>query len=378
MDSHKPIHHNFYYIYAHQPNICMSRSLKDCKNCLQQFESHYPHCPYCGQKADNQLTLGVLFNNTISNYFSVDARFFRSFIPLMFKPGHLAKEFVSGRRLLYLHPAQMYLFISVILFFLYSFISREQAASLDSALKKDIERSHVYKDSLQKARQDSVARQKLVKTLEEHQDKLGISAEEIQKFDSINKNNKGLSGSIFNSNFSEMEIDSMLTAGASDQEIYTHMGMTSDDGYFKKRVYKQILKFFKNKSGGTILEAFYDSIPLAMFILLPIFALILKVFYFRKGRFAHHLVFSFYFFAFLFMVFSLLVIANLIWDNFPGWIVVMVMLSTFFYLWFGVKRFYEQGYFISFIKSNVVSFVFLSLVLPFAFVIMSFMAFLFY
>lgn len=356
----------------------MPRPLTECQNCSQRFESHYPFCPYCGIKANDKLTLGVLFNNTISNYFSVDARFFRSFIPLILRPGYLAKKFVQGRRLQYLHPAQMYLFISVVFFFLFSFIGREQAASIDSVLKKDIERSLIHKDSIHNARQDSIARQELVKTLEKHQDKLGVSAEEIQKFDSINNGNKGFSGSIFNRDFNEMGIDSMMATGASDQEIYEYMGLKPDDGYIAKRAYQQSLKFFKNKSGGTILEAFYDSIPLAMFILLPIFALILKVFYFRKGRFAHHLVFSFYFFAFLFMVFSLLVIANLIWDNFPGWIVVLVMLSTFFYLWLGVKRFYEQGYFISFIKSNVVSFVFLSLVLPFAFVIMTLMAFLFY
>ena len=69
----------------------MRRSLTDCQNCNQRFESHYPFCPYCGMKSKDELTLGVLFNNTISNYFSVDARFFKSFIPLMFKPGYLAK-----------------------------------------------------------------------------------------------------------------------------------------------------------------------------------------------------------------------------------------------------------------------------------------------
>ena len=100
-------------------------------------------------KAKDELTLGVLFNNTISNYFSVDARFFKSFIPLMFKPGFLAKQFVEGRRLLYLHPAQIYLFVSVVFFFLFSFIGNKQAESLDSALKKDIERSQIHNDSLE-------------------------------------------------------------------------------------------------------------------------------------------------------------------------------------------------------------------------------------
>ena len=178
--------------------------------------------------------------------------------------------------------------------------------------------------------------------------------------------------------FNEFEIDSMIASGASDQEIYLKMGMKQDDSFIVKRIFKQIPKFFKNRSAGSILQTFVDSIPLAMFILLPIFALILKLFYFRKGRFAYHLVFSFYFFSFLFAVFSLLVIANLIWKNFPGWIMTLVMFSTFFYLFLGVKRFYGQGYLRSFIKSSAVSFLFLSIVLPFAFAIMGLMAFLFY
>lgn len=353
----------------------MSRSLKECNNCIQQFESHFPHCPYCGQKAGSQLTLNVLFNNTISNYFSVDARFFKSFLPLMIKPGHLPKQFISGRRLMYLHPAQMYLFVSIVFFFLFSFVSRKQVEGFDSAIKKDIEQSHSFRDSIKKAAELKRINEYVYEPKSETESPLVINHKSI---DSVTKDKPDKSNKIFNTPFNEMEIDSMIVAGASDEEIYRKLGMKADDGYFTKRMYKQVLKFFKTKSGGSILQAFLDSIPLAMFILLPIFAFILKIFYFRKGRFVHHLVFSFYFFAFLFSVFSLLVIANLIWKNFPGWIMTLTMFSTFFYLFLGVKRLYGEGYIKSFIKSSAISFLFLSLVLPFALFIMGLMAFLFY
>ncbi|WP_299390811.1 DUF3667 domain-containing protein [uncultured Gelidibacter sp.] len=349
----------------------MSRSLTECKNCLQRFKSHYPYCPYCGQKSGHQLTLGVLFNNTLSNYFSVDARFFKSFIPLMIKPGYLAEQFVQGRRLLYLHPAQMYLFISIVFFFLFSFISRNQVEYIDSEIKKDIERSHRYKDSINK----SVEANKNFTLMSD--DSL-TALTQAPKTDSIIQPKKKKSSGGFFDSFNEMEIDSMLRAGTSDEVIYRKMGMTADDGFITKRAYKQALKFFKSKSGGSILNAFTDSIPLAMFILLPIFALILKVFYYKKGRFAHHLVFSFYFFAFIFAMLTLIVIANLIWADFPGGIVTLMMLSIFIYLIIGVKRFYNQGWFLSFVKTTMITFVFLSFVLPLAIVIMGLMAFLFY
>jgi len=356
----------------------MPKPTIECHNCNQRFEAHYPYCPYCGQQAEDKLTLGVLFSNTISNYFSVDARFFKSFIPLMAKPGYLAKCFVKGKRLMYLHPAQMYLFITVVFFFLFSFISREQAQAIDNELKRDI-RTKELQDSLKHRQNDSIIKQRFLLPLKDNQEELGVKDEELKALDSMIQTNRTDDRfSLFNMDFNETEIDSMIEAGAPDEAIYKHMGMKPNDSAFGKRFYRQALKFMKNRSGGSVLQAFYDSIPIAMFILLPIFAFILKIFYFNIGRFAHHLVFSFYFFAFLFTVFSILVAASLIWENFPWWIIMLVMLSTFFYLFLGLKHFYGQGYFLSFVKSNVISFVFLSLVLPFATVIMVLMAFLFY
>lgn len=70
---------------------------KSCKNCGGKMATDFQFCPYCGQEVADDLTIGLLFSNTISNYFSVDARFFRSFIPLMFRPGVLARRFVDGK-----------------------------------------------------------------------------------------------------------------------------------------------------------------------------------------------------------------------------------------------------------------------------------------
>ena len=120
-----------------------------------------------------------------------------------------------------------------------------------------------------------------------------------------------------------------------------------------------------------------DATPIALFVLLPIFALLLKVFYWRKGRYAYHLVFTFYFFAFLFIVFNALLIADFIIDV-PGWIDFLIILSTFIYLYIAIKRFYEQGWFLSLIKSGIITFVFLSMVLPIALIALGMISFMFY
>ncbi len=110
-----------------------------CKNCEKSFNQEFEYCPYCGQKSKEDLTMGLLFYNTISNYFSIDARFFKSFIPLLVRPGYIARRFVEGKRLMFLHPAQFYLFISVIFFFLFSFIARKQQLDFNKSIEKGLE-----------------------------------------------------------------------------------------------------------------------------------------------------------------------------------------------------------------------------------------------
>ncbi len=354
----------------------MKESSVICKNCEKEFNSVYEFCPHCGQKSNDQLTLGVLFYNTISNYFSFDARFFKSYIPLMFRPGYLASKFIEGKRLLYLHPAQMYLFISVLFFFLFSIIARETTEQFDTALKKGFDKTEAVLDTIQKnvSGVDSIQTERLLKPLKENNINIGFNPKEL---DSIinSKNHKPVVNSSFS--FNEKKIDSLIALNATDAEIYRAMGLNEDAGSFKRKLYSQALKFYKQRNGGTILQAFYDSIPIAMFILLPIFAFLLKLFYFRKGSFSHHLVFTFYFFSFLFMVFSILIFINQFW-KIPGFLMGLILFSTFVYLWLAVKNFYKQGYFLSFFKSGVISFLYLSFVIPVAVVIIGMMAFMIY
>ena len=352
----------------------MEENRVTCKNCVKNFNDNYKFCPHCGQKSDDKLTLGILFYNTISNYFSFDARFFKSYIPLMFKPGYLPNKFIEGKRLLYLHPAQMYLFISVVFFFLFSFITRETTQEFDTALKKGFDKTEAVLDTIQnKVLVDSVQTEALLKPLKDNHINIGFDSKELDSI--INSNKKPVVNSSFD--FNENKIDSLIAINASDNEVYKVMGLNDDAGPVKRKMYSQALKFYKQRNGGSILQAFYDSIPIAMFILLPIFALLLKLFYFRKGSFSYHLVFTFYFFSFLFMVFSIFILANLIW-KIPGFLTGLILFSIFLYLWLAVKNFYKQGYFLSFIKSSMISFMYLSFVIPLAAFIIGITAFMLY
>ncbi|MFP4846853.1 DUF3667 domain-containing protein [Winogradskyella sp. PE311] len=359
----------------------MNSKKANCQNCEKPYEEGFQFCPNCGQKTNDELTIGVLFYNTISNYFSFDARFLKSFIPLMFRPGYLAKEFVKGKRLLFLHPAQMYLFVAVIFFFIFNFYVRDSRATLDEEMKSVVENrgkrnnKTSLNDSIIK---DSIQLDKILRPIKDNKELLGLNEKTIKELDSLSKtkvpkNNIGTSY-----NFNEAKIDSLISIGAADEELYRAMGMSDDAGYFNRKIYTQALKFYKTMGLGQVYQTFIDSIPLAMFFLLPIFAFILKLFFFRKGRYSHHLVFSFYYFSFLFTVFSIVLGTNYwIWDI-PDWIDVLIGLSTFLYLFFAIVKFYGQNWFFSFVKTGMTTFLFLMLVLPLSFFILGFIAFLFY
>jgi hypothetical protein len=361
--------------------MAVSDQYTACQNCEFDYQKGFAFCPHCGQKTDDDLTVGVLFYNTISNYFSFDARFFKSFIPLMLKPGILAKRFIEGKRLLYLHPAQMYLFISVVFFFLFSFEVRKQVAQVDEQLEKGLSVPVITVDSLalEKALDSANLAEIRNPIMKNEFIPKEVREQSMAALDSLTQVQPEPAGvPVMNFGLNWKAVDSLVAIGAPESEQLAAIGLKEDDGWFKRRALTQILKFQQTKKGGSIVQAFYDSIPIALFILLPIFAIILKLFFWRRGSFAHHLVFGFYYYAFLFTVFSIMLITDRwIWEI-PSSISWLIVFSTFFYLILAVRNFYRQSFFVSFIKTSIVTFVYMTFVLPIAAVVMVIAAFMFY
>jgi hypothetical protein len=53
----------------------MGQPTETYKNCEKDYQEGFEFCPHCGQNTKDELTLGLLFYNTISNYFLFDARY---------------------------------------------------------------------------------------------------------------------------------------------------------------------------------------------------------------------------------------------------------------------------------------------------------------
>ena len=108
-----------------------------------------------------------------------------------------------------------------------------------------------------------------------------------------------------------------------------------------------------------------------------IFALVLKLIFSKRIPYTHHLVFSFYYFSFLFIVLTLLTALNLM-GEIPDWVNQLFWLFSLLYLWGAIHNFYQYSWKRSFFRSLLVLSINLLFIIPLSFVLVLITSFVFY
>jgi len=104
-------------------------------------------------------------------------------------------------------------------------------------------------------------------------------------------------------------------------------------------------------------DAMIEELPKVMFLLLPVYALLLKLIYIRRKRYyIEHFVFALHVHAISFTLFSLVLIYRA--DLF----VLVVSFAIALYVWLAMKRVYAQGYFMTTLKWLLLGFTYMILV----------------
>jgi len=110
---------------------------RQCKNCNLHLDEGYQFCPKCSQRVDDeQDSLGGILKHFLSDYFTFDSKITKSVWPLLSAPGKLTEEFVKGRRVRYIPPLRMYVFISLFFFLILGWNSGS-GGPIDSATMAD-------------------------------------------------------------------------------------------------------------------------------------------------------------------------------------------------------------------------------------------------
>lgn len=101
-----------------------------CENCAAKLEG--PYCHRCGQHDfEFHRSFRHVFMEALENFFHFEGKFFRNIVVLLFWPGRLTQEFNAGKRASQMPPFRLYLFVSVLFFFLLFLDQGSRSASVN-------------------------------------------------------------------------------------------------------------------------------------------------------------------------------------------------------------------------------------------------------
>ena len=88
---------------------------KSCENCEIPLQG--PFCHRCGQPERTPIRdLLALSNDALDYLFDVDSRVWRTLVSLFFAPGRLTEAYLAGKRMSFIRPMRIYLVMSALLF----------------------------------------------------------------------------------------------------------------------------------------------------------------------------------------------------------------------------------------------------------------------
>jgi hypothetical protein len=101
---------------------------KSCANCGATLSARY--CAQCGQDSHVTLSVRHFAEEAVEGITHFDSTFWRTFVPLLFKPGLITERYLAGKRKFYAPPVRTYLVISIVYFLLSSFVTTMHVNSM--------------------------------------------------------------------------------------------------------------------------------------------------------------------------------------------------------------------------------------------------------
>jgi hypothetical protein len=370
-----------------------------CENCHQPLNG--PFCGQCGQQAESTLKyFWLVIMHLLDDILSFDSRAARTILPLVTRPGFLTNEYIAGRRVHYVPPLRLYLFISIVFFITLNFFVASEKNNLVNvninqptrveikehitllenkqleivktspdkisellAIKNDLAKFSMFltdmnKDYSLEANKNliNMTRSLVDLELEKYHDSNPLSDKDNARFElltsnivkfkngedvDIDKKSKPVVISDLSFDFLAEDTNKKLTAFSNDLATKAEKAFSSDIAPLVKEV--------------------ISKLPQLMFILLPLFAVLLKImFMFSKRLYMEHLTVALHSHSFIFFTILLIELLNVFYDysetaipSITGAIEFsMKALLTWIpiYLFIMQKRVYKQGYFFTFVK----------------------------
>jgi len=260
-----------------------------CTNCRTPLTGRY--CANCGQRHEpHPHSVREFLSEAAETITHADSRLWRTLWPLLFKPGFLTCEFVEGRRARYLPPFRLYLVLSVIFFII--------AGST-------------------------------------HSDEVRLAFESDAPAAALTRD----------------EPEDQATSPTPRETPQERAKRVCDEGSFEgpwTASFAERLKLGCKQvvvdNGRALGAALLHNIPRALFLLLPLLAVVMSAMYWRR-YYVEHLLFFVHNHAFTFVVLGIFLLL-MSWTTagwFHGLLVIAVMLLVPLYTYKAMRRVYGQG-----------------------------------
>jgi hypothetical protein len=320
-----------------------------CPNCLAPLQG--PFCYDCGQSKKGLIRhFSSIVGDFVDSVLNFDTRTWRTVPALYFRPGYLSNEYFAGRRVRYVTPLRLYVFLSVVAFLVISFVTPEikpdggPAIGVNEDMTPEQVEQRLAKLDEQLAFMPDAERARIRANVEKELAERRSAKQEAAKEEDVHITFGG--GEEWDEKKNPLTF-SWLTDGM-------NAALNAEIGEVARKA-KGI-----NKNPGPFVKQLYSTAPQALFVILPLFALLLKVFFiFKRRLYMEHLIVALHSHSFLCL--SLLVGIGLAYlagtaDAVPvlgGLLDVLFVLCWIWipvYLFLMQKRVYRQGWIMTTLK----------------------------
>ncbi|KAF1709500.1 DUF3667 domain-containing protein [Pseudoxanthomonas sacheonensis] len=357
-----------------------------CENCHTPLQGEY--CHQCGQSIHNPVRhAGHALEEVFESFWHLDGRVFRTLRDLLV-PGRTALEYLAGHRQRYLPPLRIFVIMSLLAFFVgratIHFDDEPVNANLDVTPILEAQTVEEVKRNRDEILAQLHAAQK--KSVLPGVDAALIAAQvkiEGEAANRIVELTPGKDGTAAPATFKESK-----QPGRSKGELFStdneawnpetnpvKINWLPDfvNGWLTRKVDHALdnIKLMENRP-DRYFQAFMSSLPSALFVLVPVFALMLKISYFFQRRlYMEHLVIALYSHVYLLMalttIFLLMALGGAV-STHAYWLsivfysaVALLLIWMPLYLLVMQKRVYKQGWIMTLLKYSVIGFIYVYL-----------------
>ena len=353
-----------------------------CENCGAAKQGAF--CAVCGQNDRNyRRNVFPVVAEALAETFETDSRLFRTLGVLFTRPGFLSREFSENRRARYLSPFRLYLFTSIAFFFVLAlsidlpdsppapgerrpaFLQRgpgdapprRPTGEADAAKADGAEESGATEgeDIAREGRfRVSIDREPETGTVDGDEAADGpdpvvaglpreFTAEQqagIERFRGIlDEERRGKLRELLDHPI----VGPAIAGGAENIPAQAY----AETGKYSRYLVGQLIDVVHRPFDAA--RAWLENLPIAMFCLLPFYALLLKILFIRPKRFySEHLVFGMHIHTVAYIVFTVLVLL----PDVPGlgWLGSLLVLGLAVYYFLALKRYYGNGALFTLVK----------------------------